>query len=109
MAYKPICFKKTVGVAGTPERLTTANIMTSRVTIQAFDDNLTNSTPDGVFIGDNQVDKTLFNGIELNPRESVTFSAIDPKAGRGLISLRDIWIDADVADDGVIVCYLQEA
>jgi len=103
MAYKPMIIKKTVTTAGTAERLTEANIMTPSVIIQAADDNT-----DGVFVGDNQVDKTLFNGIELNARESVTFSAVDPKSGKGLISLRDIWIDVDTSSDEVIACYLAE-
>ena len=108
MAYKPMCFKKTVGTAGTAEQLTTANILTPMVIIQAFDDNLTDTTPDGVFVGDNQVDKTLFNGTELNPRESVTFTAVNKGSGVELVDLSNIWIDADVAGDGVAVCYLQE-
>jgi len=94
MAYKPMIIKKT---------LTEANIMTPSVIIQAADDNT-----NGAFVGDNQVDKTLFNGIELNARESVTFSAVDPKSGKGLISLRDIWIDVDTSSDEVVACYLME-
>ena len=62
----------------------------------------------GVFVGDNQVDKTLFTGIELNKRESVTFSAHDPQSCRGLISLRDIWIDVDTSSDEAVACYLTE-
>lgn len=108
MPYKPMCIKKTVGTAGTAEQLTTANILTPSVIIQAFDDNLTNSTPDDVFVGDNQVDKTLFNGTELNPRESITFTAVEKGSGVELVNLSDIWIDADVAGDGVTACYLQE-
>jgi len=108
MAYKPMVIKKLVTTAGIAERLTTSNVLTPSVVIQAFDDNDTDGVPDGVFVGDSQVDKTLFNGIELNPRESVTFSAIDPKSGGGLISLQDIWIDADVTNDGVTATYLEE-
>lgn len=104
MAYKPICIKKTISSAGTAERLTTANIFTPSVIIQAADDNT-----NGMFVGDNQVDKDLFNGIELNARESVTFSLINVGSGTELISLRDIWIDSDTAStDAVIACYLME-
>jgi len=103
MPYKPMIIKKTITTTGTAERLTEANILTPSVIIQAADDNT-----NGVFVGDNTVDKTLFNGIELDARESVTFSAIDPKSGRGLISLRDIWIDVDTSADEVIACYLME-
>lgn len=107
MAYKPMCIKKTIGTAGTAEQLTTANILTPSVVIQAHDDNA-NAGNDGVFVGDNQVDETLFNGIELEARESVTFTAVNKGSGLELINLSDIWIDANTADDGVTACYLQE-
>jgi len=103
MAYKPMIIKKTVTTAGTAERLTDLDILTPSVIIQAADDNT-----NGAFVGDSQVDKTLFNGVELNARESVTFNAVDPKSGKGLISLRDIWIDVDTSLDEVIACYLAE-
>ena len=104
MAYKPMCIKKTISSAGTAERLTTSNIKTPSVIIQAADDNT-----NGFFVGDNQVDKDAFNGIELNARESVTFSAIDPKSGEGLISLKDIWVDSDTGStDAVVACYLMD-
>ena len=101
MQYKPMCFKKTVAASGTAERLTTSNLAVVYVSIQAFDDNT-----NGIFIGDSQVDKTLFNGIELNGREAVTFGAIQPGMGMDLISLKDIWIDADTTSDGVTVICL---
>ena len=103
MAYKPAIMKVNLTASGTAQRITSANILTPSVIIQAADDNT-----DGVMIGDNQVDKTLFNGIELDARESVTFTAIDPKSGKGLISLRDIWFDGDTTNDDIIVCYLIE-
>ena len=105
MAYKPMIIKKLVTTKGTAERLTTSNILTPSVTIQANDDNTADA---GVFVGDNQVEYTTFTGIELNARESITFSAVDPKSGKGLISLRDIWIDTDNNGEGVTATYLEE-
>ena len=104
MAYKPMIIKKLVTTAGIAERLTTTNILTPSVTIQANDDN----SSGGAFVGDSQVDKDLFTGIELDPRESITFAAIEPKSGNGLISLKDIWIDADGSGEGVTATYLEE-
>ena len=100
MAYKPMIIKKLVTTKGTAERLTTSNILTPSVTIQANDDNTADA---GVFVGDNQVEYTTFTGIELNARESIT-----PKSGKGLISLRDIWIDTDNNGEGVTATYLEE-
>jgi len=103
MSYKLACIKKTVAATGTAERLTDADLFSPSVIIQAFDDNT-----NGVHIGDSQVDKTLFNGTELDARESVTFSLINVGSGVELISLRDIWIDVDTNSDGVTATYLQE-
>lgn len=105
MAYKPMVIKKLITTKGTAERLTKFNILTPSVIIQANDDNTADA---GVFVGDSQVNYVLFNGIELNLRESVTFSAVDPKSGKGLISLRDIWLDTDTDGEGVTATYLED-
>ena len=101
-------FRKTVTTAGTQERLTTGDIFCSYVRIQVEDDNT------GImYIGDGQVSSAL--GIELwaeaqqlddlQYQQHMELYAI----GDDLISLRDIWVDAGTAADGVIVFCMMRA
>ena len=102
---KPHVFRKVVGTAGDQERLTNADIFASYVRIQAEDDNT-----GVVFIGDSEVSSAL--GIELKVSTGAVDSARNTQHMElfayesDLISLRDIWIDAATAADGVIVFYL---
>ena len=101
MYVRPVCFLKTVGVAGAQERLTdNDSIKVPAVVLQAESSN----TGD-VYIGDNECSSTDY-GIYLDAGDSVTMSAVDLGMASALISLSDIWLDVGVGGDGVSCMYL---
>lgn len=102
MQLNPICFLKTVAVAGTQERLTTNNLKVSAVMIQAEPTN-TNY----VYVGDSTVSSTNY-GIVLAAGDLITLNAQLLGMGYALISLKDIWLDVDTNTEGVSCIYLVE-
>src|SRR5574341_551445 len=89
---------KAVAVAGTRERLTTADAPCYTLTVQAVQ-------PDGdanagnVFIGGTTVSST--SGLQLTPGVFHTFPPQETNAR----NVRDVWIDAAQAGDGVKFIY----
>ena len=111
MNYRPKVIRKAVGAAGTRERLTTAEILTPYVAIQAIQGNAGN-----VFVGDDQVSST--NGFELSTlasstggshREaSIIFDAGSFGRPGDLINLREIWLDCSTGSQSVTALFLDE-
>lgn len=107
MEYIPRCFRKAVTTAGTGEQLTTADIETPAVLIQAEVSNTGQ-----IYVGDSQVnysatDASIITGVELDSGDSISFDIADCGEDAA-INLSGIWLDAGVSGDGVWVTYLQE-
>lgn len=102
MAYKMRHLAKNIAVAGTRERLTTSNVETPSMSIQA----LTGNTGI-VYVGDNQVSGASF-GAQLDAGESVSLGSIMHGLDSDGISMKDAWLDVATSGDGVTVLYLEK-
>lgn len=100
MFLKVHTFRKTVGVAGTRERLTALDVKTAAVTLQAL---LTNTGI--VYVGGDDV--SSINGIELSPGDSISIGKEILGLADAKISLTDIWADVASNDEGLNVLYLE--
>lgn len=93
----PTLTSKTVTTAGTAVALSTSNTFVSGLSIQAKlvdGDNTGN-----VFIGDENLDMGVKEGIELEPGDYYE----PPIYGR--LNLAELYLDADTNGDGVVILY----
>jgi len=101
MAVKPRCFTTSVTTAGTRVQLTSADIKTIAVLMQA---KVANSGQ--IYIGDKAVSSTNA-GIELGAGDSMTLSASEMGWKGQLMALNEIWLDTSNSGDGVWVSYFE--
>ena len=95
-------FMKTVTDAGTREQLTSLEKMVPALTITA------ERTNTGyVYVGDKTVSSTQYM-VELDAEDSVTISAAELGWPRGMLSIKDIYLDVSVSTDGVAVGWLDK-
>jgi hypothetical protein len=100
MKLKLSHFRKTVTTAGTREQLTTSEVKSPSVSIQALRAN-TNT----VFIGNNQVSSTT-HFVSLAAGGTTVLSAEAFGLAGAQIDLSQIWLDVGVNGEGVVVGYL---
>ena len=103
MHLVPKHFMKTA-TAGTEVRLTTADIKTPAVLIQAE-----RSNTGYVYLGQGPTMSSSSYGIDLAAADSVSITAKDFGMAGANISLKEIWMDVSVSTDGVSVFYLERA
>lgn len=92
----------TVAAAGTPERVTTADIPAAIVTIQAASTNT-----GGIWVGDSTVDPSANIGIRITPGGSVSLSLDDISRGGEEFNMSDFYIDADTNGNVASVSYVK--
>lgn len=91
--------RKTVAAAATREALTTSNILTTNVVIQAL------SANGGViYVGDSSVSSAL-NAVTLAAGVAITLSPGAFGEDYGTYNLKEIYIDTSNSGDGVNVGY----
>ncbi len=101
MKLKPFGYGKNVTTAGTRERLTTAEINTPMVIIQA------KSANTGlIYVGNDQVSSTNCM-ISLAARGTVTLSAADFGGADAVWDLTKIWVDCSVSGEGIYWGYAE--
>lgn len=99
MALYVKSFRKTVGVAGTAEPLSSTKLLAVSFVIRA----LKNNTGD-IYVGDSSVDST--NGMWLDAGEANEKSPRTTKYGiHQQWDLSKVYIDAEVNGEGVVVEY----
>lgn len=96
---RPIGFLKTVGAAGTQERLTDSSHTVRAVLITAKPGN-----SGYVYVGDKDVSSTR-HGVCLDQKESVEMTTGDLGWPEAEMPLNEIWLDVSSSGDGVSVMY----
>jgi hypothetical protein len=91
--------QKTVTVAGTAEPLTSSYKSTWKVRIKALSTNTAN-----VYVGDSTVSSS--NGYQLIADQELELSAIFAQ-DNFIMDLNEIYVDSDVAGEGVAIAYLE--
>lgn len=91
---------KTVTTAGTQVALTSSQIVTPKVVIQAKPGNTGN-----IFVGTADVSSSDY-GVVLAPGASTTLVASHIETGESGLDLTSIWVDAAVNGEGVTFLYL---
>lgn len=91
--------KKTVTTAGTRVQITTSDIRSSSILIQA------DSANSGrIYVGDSTVASTL--GVALTAGQSLTIDADNIRGTTEEFKLSDIWLDSSANGDSAHIFYL---
>ncbi len=101
MKLKLSNFRKTVTTAGTREQLTTSQVKSPSVLIQAL---RANTNP--IFIGNNSVSSTT-HFLSLSAGGSVTLSAVDFGWAGAQMDLSNIWLDVTTNGEGVVCGFME--